>query len=162
GGFPPEMLDVVLHHHELLDGTGYPNALRGNQISDIVRVTTIVDIYAALIEKRPYRMPYTHARAFGVMERMGGKLDQQLLQAGRVCLCRRSEVSSIPKARAPGPARAGRTVSAPAFSLLGCASPWRTPPHAGPPFGYNSAGQSRLPRRHRGPSRRSGRLCRPP
>src|SRR5262249_48182689 len=35
GGFPPEMLDVVLHHHELLDGTGYPNALRGNQISDI-------------------------------------------------------------------------------------------------------------------------------
>ncbi|MBV9565871.1 MAG: HD domain-containing protein [Bradyrhizobium sp.] len=83
GGFPPEMLDVVLHHHELLDGTGYPNALRGNQISDIVRVTTIVDIYAALVEKRPYRMPYTHARAFGVMEKMGGKLDQQLLQAFR-------------------------------------------------------------------------------
>ena len=26
GGFPPEMLDVVLHHHEFLDGTGYPNA----------------------------------------------------------------------------------------------------------------------------------------
>src|SRR6202040_665264 len=37
GGFPPEMLDVVLHHHEFLDGTGYPNGLRGNQISDIVR-----------------------------------------------------------------------------------------------------------------------------
>jgi putative nucleotidyltransferase with HDIG domain len=83
GGFPPEMLDVVLHHHELLDGTGYPNALRGNQISDIVRVTTIVDIYAALVEKRPYRMPYTHARAFGIMEKMGDKLDQQLLQAFR-------------------------------------------------------------------------------
>src|ERR1700726_3804634 len=55
GGFPPEMLDVVLHHHELLDGTGYPNGLRGNQISDIVRLTTIVDIYAALVEKRAYR-----------------------------------------------------------------------------------------------------------
>src|SRR6266702_1729872 len=39
GGFPAEMLDVVLHHHELLDGTGYPNGLRGNQISDIVRLT---------------------------------------------------------------------------------------------------------------------------
>src|ERR1700733_12916076 len=52
GGFPPEMLDVVLHHHELLDGTGYPNGLRGNQISDIVRLTTIVDIHAALVEKR--------------------------------------------------------------------------------------------------------------
>jgi putative nucleotidyltransferase with HDIG domain len=83
GGFPPEMLDVVLHHHELLDGSGYPNGLRGNQISDIVRLTTIVDIYAALVEKRPYRLPFTHAKAFAVMEEMGGKLDQHLLQAFR-------------------------------------------------------------------------------
>jgi putative nucleotidyltransferase with HDIG domain len=83
GGFPAEMLDVVLHHHELLDGSGYPNGLSGNQISDIVRLTTIVDIYAALVEKRAYRLPFTHARAFSLMEGMGGKLDQQLLQAFR-------------------------------------------------------------------------------
>jgi putative nucleotidyltransferase with HDIG domain len=83
GGFPPEMLDVVLHHHELLDGTGYPNGLRGNQISDIVRLTTIVDIYAALVEKRAYREPFTHAKAFAIMEQMGDKLDQHLLQAFR-------------------------------------------------------------------------------
>ncbi|WJR78242.1 HD domain-containing phosphohydrolase [Bradyrhizobium sp. NP1] len=83
GGFPAEMLDVVLHHHEMLDGSGYPNGLSGNQISDIVRLTTIVDIYAALVEKRAYRMPFTHARAFALMEGMSGKLDQQLLQAFR-------------------------------------------------------------------------------
>jgi HD-GYP domain-containing protein (c-di-GMP phosphodiesterase class II) len=83
GGFPAEMLDVVLHHHELLDGTGYPNRLSSNQISDIVRLTTIVDIYAALVEKRAYRLPFTHARAFALMEGMGGKLDQRLLQAFR-------------------------------------------------------------------------------
>jgi len=83
GVFPPEMLDVVLHHHELLDGSGYPDALAGSQISDIVRLTTIVDIYTALIEKRAYRLPFTHSRAFGIMEQMGGKLDQQLLQAFR-------------------------------------------------------------------------------
>jgi putative nucleotidyltransferase with HDIG domain len=83
GGFPPEMLDVVLHHHEFLDGSGYPNNLSSNQISDIVRLTTIVDIYAALVEKRAYRMPFTHSRAFTMMEGMGGKLDQQLLQAFR-------------------------------------------------------------------------------
>jgi HD-GYP domain-containing protein (c-di-GMP phosphodiesterase class II) len=83
GGFPVEMLDVVLHHHELLDGSGYPNGLSGNQISDIVRLTTIVDIYAALVEKRAYRLPFTHARAFALMEGMGGKLDQQLLQSFR-------------------------------------------------------------------------------
>jgi putative nucleotidyltransferase with HDIG domain len=83
GSFPPEMLDVVLHHHEMLDGSGYPNGLSGSQISDIVRLTTIVDIYAALVEKRAYRLPFTHSRAFGIMESMGPKLDQQLLQAFR-------------------------------------------------------------------------------
>jgi len=83
GGFPPEMLDVVLHHHEFLDGTGYPNGLRGDQLSDIVRLTTIVDIHAALVEKRPYRLPLTHAKAFATMERMSDKLDQHLLQAFR-------------------------------------------------------------------------------
>jgi putative nucleotidyltransferase with HDIG domain len=83
GGFPPEMLDVILHHHEFLDGTGYPDGLSGHQISDIVRLTTIVDIHAALVEKRAYRLPFTHAKAFEVMEQMGGKLDQHLLQAFR-------------------------------------------------------------------------------
>ena len=83
GGFPPEMLDVILHHHEFLDGTGYPNRLSGDQISDIVRLTTIVDIYAALVENRAYRLAYTHQQAFSTMEGMGAKLDQQLLQAFR-------------------------------------------------------------------------------
>jgi HD-GYP domain-containing protein (c-di-GMP phosphodiesterase class II) len=83
GGFPPEMLDVVLHHHELLDGSGYPDGLRGDQISDIVRLITIVDIHAALIEQRAYRLPFTHAKSFTIMEEMGDKLDQHLLQAFR-------------------------------------------------------------------------------
>ena len=83
GGFPPEMLDVVLHHHEFLDGTGYPDGLRGDQISDIVRLITIVDIHAALIEKRAYRLPFTHVKAFEIMEQMDDKLDPHLLQAFR-------------------------------------------------------------------------------
>ena len=77
------MLDVVLHHHEFLDGSGYPNGLRGDQISDIVRLTTIVDIHAALVQKRAYRPAFTHARAFAIMEAMDGKLDRHLLQAFR-------------------------------------------------------------------------------
>ena len=83
GSFPREMLDVVLHHHEFLDGTGYPDGLKGDEISDIVRLMTIVDIHAALVERRAYRMPFTHAKAFEMMEQMGDKLDQQLLQAFR-------------------------------------------------------------------------------
>jgi putative nucleotidyltransferase with HDIG domain len=81
--FPPEMLDVVLHHHEFLDGSGYPDGLKGDEISDIVRLTTIVDIYSALVEKRPHRLPFTHAKAFATMERMEGKLDPHLLHAFR-------------------------------------------------------------------------------
>lgn len=83
GGFPSEMLDVVLHHHEMLDGSGYPDGLRGDQISDIVRLTTIVDIHAALVEKRAYRLPLTHAKSFATMEEMGDKIDQHLLLAFR-------------------------------------------------------------------------------
>jgi putative nucleotidyltransferase with HDIG domain len=83
GSFPREMLDVVLHHHEFLDGSGYPDGLRGEEISDIVRLMTIVDIHAALVEKRAYRLPFTHAKAFAIMEQMGDKLDQQLLQVFR-------------------------------------------------------------------------------
>jgi putative nucleotidyltransferase with HDIG domain len=83
GGFPPEMLDVVLHHHEFLDGSGYPDGLRGDRISDIVRLTTIVDIYSALVEARAYRVPFTHAKAFAMMEQMKDKLDPHLLQAFR-------------------------------------------------------------------------------
>lgn len=81
--FPPEVLDVVLHHHEFLDGTGYPDGLTAGEISDIVRIITIADIHTALVEKRAYRMPFTHARAFAMMEDMGGKLDRHLLQAFR-------------------------------------------------------------------------------
>jgi len=69
--------------HEFLDGTGYPDNLHGDQISDIVRLMTIVDIHSALVENRPYRLPFTHARAFAIMEGMGEKLDQQLLQGFR-------------------------------------------------------------------------------
>ena len=74
---------MILHHHELLDGSGYPDGLRGDQISDIVRLTTMVDIYSALVEERAYRLPFTHARAFSIMEKMGGKIDQHLLVAFR-------------------------------------------------------------------------------
>lgn len=83
GGFPREMLDVVLHHHELLDGSGFPDGLSGNQISDIVRMISIVDNYAELIGKTAAGSLFNYARAFDRMERMGGKLDQDLLAAFR-------------------------------------------------------------------------------
>lgn len=83
GDFPPEMLDVVLHHHELLDGTGYPQQLSGDQISDIVRMITIVDIFAMLVEDRADSPPMSHQDAITAMEQMRTQIDQPLLQAFR-------------------------------------------------------------------------------
>src|ERR1700754_939035 len=51
GSFPPEMLDVVLHHHEMLDGSGYPNGLSGSQISVFNDPTTTEVNSVALLEK---------------------------------------------------------------------------------------------------------------
>jgi putative nucleotidyltransferase with HDIG domain len=79
-GVGPVILDVIRHHHEYLDGTGYPDRLHGRQISDYVRIVTICDIYAALIERRPYRAPMPHLQAFAVLTDMGDKLDRSLLK----------------------------------------------------------------------------------
>jgi HD-GYP domain-containing protein (c-di-GMP phosphodiesterase class II) len=81
--FPREMLDVVLHHHELLDGSGYPDRLRNGEISDIVRIITIVDIFSTFVERGTQQPDFTRERAFVTMENMGDKLDLQLVQAFR-------------------------------------------------------------------------------
>jgi putative nucleotidyltransferase with HDIG domain len=82
GGFGGDILDAVLSHHEYLDGSGYPHGLRGTQISDLVRMVTICDIHAALIERRSYKAPMAPVEAFGVLMQMAqGKLDRALLRA---------------------------------------------------------------------------------
>ena len=82
-GYGPEMLAVVRSHHEYLDGSGYPDGLQAADIPDLVRLVTICDIYAALIERRPYRKPMTGDEGFAILEGMTGKLDRDLLQAFR-------------------------------------------------------------------------------
>lgn len=49
------ILDLILHHHEKLDGSGYPHGLKGEEISLAIRILTVVDIYDAMITSRPYR-----------------------------------------------------------------------------------------------------------
>ena len=96
GGYEPEILDVVRHHHELLDGSGYPDGLSGSQIGDLVRLITICDIYAALIERRPYKQPMPPTRAFEILQDMNGKLEAALLRA----FTRVAETSAAPAAAA--------------------------------------------------------------
>lgn len=83
GGVSREVLDVVLHHHEFLDGSGYPDGLKGAEIADVVQLITISDIFSALIEPRVYKPALPVERAFAIMLDMGGKLDPALLDSFR-------------------------------------------------------------------------------
>lgn len=76
-----EMVDMVVHHHEYLDGTGYPHGLSANEISDLVRIITISDIFGALIERRSYREPMSSSDAYEILVSMGPKLDRDLVRA---------------------------------------------------------------------------------
>jgi putative nucleotidyltransferase with HDIG domain len=81
GDYEPELLEVVLRHHELLDGSGYPDGLAGPQIDDLVRLVTICDVYAALIERRSYKQAIEPAVAFKILQEMEGKLEGALVRA---------------------------------------------------------------------------------
>ncbi|KQV58986.1 MULTISPECIES: HD-GYP domain-containing protein [unclassified Duganella] len=51
---PALALDITRHHHERLDGTGYPDKLAGNEISEIAQMAAIVDVYDAITADRVY------------------------------------------------------------------------------------------------------------
>ena len=82
-GFDPIMLAVVRSHHEMLDGSGYPDKLKGGEIPDLVRLVTVCDIYGALIERRCYKPPMESTKAYGILESMAGRLDGDLVRAFR-------------------------------------------------------------------------------
>lgn len=77
----PEILDAVRHHHEYLDGSGYPDALAGESINDIVRILTISDIFAALIEHRRYKPTMPRTEAYNILCGMTGKLEKALVKS---------------------------------------------------------------------------------
>ncbi|AMB44366.1 HD domain-containing phosphohydrolase [Methylobacterium sp. AMS5] len=80
-GFEPEFLGVVRSHHEMLDGSGYPDGLVGRAIPDLVRVVTVCDIYGALIERRSYKPPMASEAAYAILQGMMGRLDPALVKA---------------------------------------------------------------------------------
>lgn len=73
--------DIVRHHHERLDGSGYPDQLRGGEINLLARVVAVADVYDALTSTRTYRLRMSHAEAMDVLrtEVSAGKLDGKLV-----------------------------------------------------------------------------------
>ena len=75
-------LDVVLHHHEKMDGSGYPERLLGEEISLYARMGAVCDVYDAITSDRPYKQGWDPAEAIKHMvEWCHGHFDENVFQA---------------------------------------------------------------------------------
>lgn len=83
-GLPKGVSTIVAHHHERLDGSGYPHGLAGRQLNQLARMAAIIDVFCALTDRRPYKRSLRSGAALGVMaEDMRDQLDQALLRRFR-------------------------------------------------------------------------------
>jgi len=68
---------IVRSHHERMDGSGYPDGLKGDQIPEESRIIAVVDVFEALIGTRPYRDPVHASEAFKILQKT--PLDQKIV-----------------------------------------------------------------------------------
>jgi HD-GYP domain-containing protein (c-di-GMP phosphodiesterase class II) len=80
-GVSEPILDVVLHHHERMDGTGYPHRLPGEQITQLARMGAICDVYDAITSNRPYKAGWDPAQSIARMASWKGHFDTTLFAA---------------------------------------------------------------------------------
>ncbi len=81
-GCIPELADIVeavKYHHERLDGSGYPEGLRGDEIPLFARIIAVCDAYDAMTSERPYRPPMTPAQAIGELRQAVKQYDQRIV-----------------------------------------------------------------------------------
>ena len=74
------VLDAVLHHHEKMDGTGYPHRLPGDQITRLARMTAICDVYDAITSHRAYKPGWEPTVAVRKMAEWHGHFDEAFFQ----------------------------------------------------------------------------------
>jgi putative nucleotidyltransferase with HDIG domain len=82
GEFDDVALDVCLHHHERIDGRGYPDRLKGDEITLFAKMGAICDIYDAISSNRPYKSAWTPFESLRQMASWGkGHLDHEIFRA---------------------------------------------------------------------------------
>ena len=86
GAVPHAALDVCLHHHEKMDGTGYPRRLSGTQISLLARMGAVCDVYDAITSNRPYKTAWDPAGSLARMAQWKGHFDPEVFQAFIRCV----------------------------------------------------------------------------
>ncbi len=74
--------DIILQHHERLDGSGYPNGLNARDIGPLPRIVMVADTYEALVSQRPYKKALSTENALKIIERdtEAGKYDRQVVK----------------------------------------------------------------------------------
>lgn len=78
---PATALDVCLHHHEKMDGSGYPHRLAGDRISLFARMGAVCDVYDAITSTRPYKNAWDPAGSLHRMSQWQGHFDAAIFQA---------------------------------------------------------------------------------
>lgn len=81
GGLPERVLNCCLHHHERLDGSGYPNHLSSDQLGVFERMAVICDTYDNLVSGSAKEPALDPAEAIRRMNEMGGSVDQEVMRA---------------------------------------------------------------------------------
>ena len=67
-----EIADIVLQHHERVDGTGYPNRVAGKDLHKLARILALADSFDAMTTKRNYQRARTYEEAFEEIRRCAG------------------------------------------------------------------------------------------
>lgn len=73
------LCDIIRHHHECLDGSGYPDNFSGDQLSLSVRILSVTNIYDDLVMDRPNRRGAAKGEAIALLKAMGSKIDQKVV-----------------------------------------------------------------------------------
>ena len=79
-------LDVCLHHHEKMDGSGYPKGLSGEQITRMARMGAICDVYDAITSTRAYKQAWDPSASIQRMSQWKGSFDPELFQSFVRCI----------------------------------------------------------------------------
>ncbi|MEN8257682.1 MAG: HD domain-containing phosphohydrolase [Thermodesulfobacteriota bacterium] len=76
------IIDIILNHHERLDGSGYPAGLKGDEIGLLPRIVAAADTYEALVSRRPYKKSLSTEQAISVLRKEveEGRLDKKVVE----------------------------------------------------------------------------------
>ncbi len=109
GAGDPQLTAIVRHHHERLDGKGYPDGIEAEEIPLGARIIAVADTFDAIVSTRPYRPPRSHKQAIDILsDESGTQFDATVVAAFLACYAARRPVARS----ALGSAASERFVSA--------------------------------------------------